>query len=239
MKAALQILGHARVHHGYEMSAHPEQGDFWHAAWKAKIRGDPALLTPAFWNPLLGAYDAVTDMPAVCFAAELLQAYPEAKVIFTRRDEAAWFKSFNRGVIDTWWDSNVAMAIMAKLDPELMRPMYEMFSALLAQRDGYFRSATRSEMRDNAVETYRRHNETVLSSVSAERLLVRELGGGWGPLCEHLGLEVPSVPFPRINEGDAIREVLAEFMRRCMLRIVRNVSVVVVPVAFAAYWLLK
>jgi hypothetical protein len=50
--------------------------------------------------PLIGVYDArglifsqaVTDMPAYCFSSELIEAYPEAKVILTLRDIDEWYE---------------------------------------------------------------------------------------------------------------------------------------------------
>jgi hypothetical protein len=35
---------------------------------------------------------AVTDMPAYCFSSELIEAYPEAKVILTLRDIDDWYE---------------------------------------------------------------------------------------------------------------------------------------------------
>ncbi|CAK8677506.1 uncharacterized protein LOC143446744 [Clavelina lepadiformis] len=37
--------------------------------------------------------DAVTDSPAYKFWEEILQAFPDAKVILTSRDEDSWYKS--------------------------------------------------------------------------------------------------------------------------------------------------
>ena len=31
-----------------------------------------------------------------------------------------------------------------------------------------------------------------------------ELGQGWEPLCEFLGLPVPDEPFPRVNDAEAV-----------------------------------
>jgi hypothetical protein len=38
------------------------------------------------------AVEAVCDVPAACFAEELMTAYPNAKVILTNRDIDAWFE---------------------------------------------------------------------------------------------------------------------------------------------------
>jgi hypothetical protein len=53
---------------------------------------------------------------------------------------------------------------------------------------GRFEDAT------HAMEVFERHNEEVRRRVPPERLLVYEVGQGWGPLCEFLGVEEP---FPR------------------------------------------
>ena len=36
----------------------------------------------------------VADVPGILFATELIQAYPEAKIILTTRDPDRWWKSF-------------------------------------------------------------------------------------------------------------------------------------------------
>ena len=71
MKEALRILGHRNVHHAYELYVHPEQCEQWLAAWNAKVNGS-ALSTRHDWDGLLGGYTAVTDIPSVCFAQELI-----------------------------------------------------------------------------------------------------------------------------------------------------------------------
>lgn len=43
-------------------------------------------------TPFLIIQKAVTDAPAICFAAELIAAYPEAKVILTNRDIDSWYE---------------------------------------------------------------------------------------------------------------------------------------------------
>jgi hypothetical protein len=50
-----------------------------------------------------------------------------------------------------------------------------------------------------------RHNEEVMQHVPAEKLLVYEVGEGWGPLCEFLGVEVPDEPFPHLNDSEVFR----------------------------------
>jgi hypothetical protein len=63
----------------------------------------------------------------------------------------------------------------------------------------------RFEDREHAIETFERHNEEVKRHVPAENLLVYEVGEGWAPLCEFLGVEVPDEPFPHLNESEVFR----------------------------------
>lgn len=55
--------------------------------------------------------------------------------------------------------------------------------------------------RDFAIEVYERHRREVVAAVPADRLLVYEVGDGWAPLCEFLGVEPPAdTPFPHVND---------------------------------------
>lgn len=47
----------------------------------------------ADWDQVLGRYQAVADLPTSAFVPELLAAYPDAKLIFTPREENGWYDS--------------------------------------------------------------------------------------------------------------------------------------------------
>ena len=68
----------------------------------------------------------------------------------------------------------------------------------------FFRSFTgplKDHLNDRAflLDYFRRHNEEVLATIPAERLLVYQAGQGWEPLCEFLGVPVPMEPYPFEN----------------------------------------
>jgi hypothetical protein len=81
----------------------------------------------------------------------------------------------------------------------------------------------RFEDKAHAIEVFERHNREVLRHVPEGRLLVYEVKQGWGPLCEFLGVEEPTKPFPRLNDT-------AEMRRR--IQTVRALAVAV-PAALA------
>ena len=177
MKEALRILGHRNVHHAYELYVHPEQCDQWLAAWNAKANGSK-LSTRQDWNALLAGYTAVTDMPSVCFAPELIRAFPKAKVILVVREEQTWLKSFTTGVIDTYFDNVTATTVLSVLDFQLIRPVHKLWTRLLASKTGFLGGTTREEVSANALDVYTKHNATVLEVTEPERLLKFELKDG-------------------------------------------------------------
>ena len=55
------------------------------------------------FDEVLWRYDATTDTPTVLFAEELIDAYPEAKVVLTERGADEWVRSIHQvfiGILD-------------------------------------------------------------------------------------------------------------------------------------------
>jgi Sulfotransferase domain len=64
--------------------------------------------------------------------------------------------------------------------------------------------------RERAIAYYLKHIEEVKAAVPADRLLVYSVDQGWKPLCDFLGVPVPTTPFPNVNDR-------AEFKKRITL----------------------
>lgn len=58
------------------------------------------------------------------------------------------------------------------------------------------------------------HNAHIRAVVPPNNLLDFTPQQGWEPLCAFLGKEVPEVPFPRVNEGDATADIHRAVMGR-------------------------
>ena len=56
----------------------------WDAAWRGE---------PVDWDRLFAGYLATVDVPSCLFYRELMEKYPEAKVILTVRDPERWYDS--------------------------------------------------------------------------------------------------------------------------------------------------
>jgi len=174
MREALNLLGLGPCHHMLEVNAHEEQ----RALWRAHVRGD----SPG-WEKLFAGYRSCVDWPSAHYWRELLDVYPKAKVILTYRSAESWWTSFEQTVL---------RGIEASTDPASL--------GLALIRDQVF--GGRPSDRAHAIAIYEANVAAVRATVPANRLLVHNLGDGWGPLCAHLGVPVPEQPYPKRNSSD-------------------------------------
>jgi hypothetical protein len=52
----------------------------------------------------------------------------------------------------------------------------------------------------SVIEQFKAYNESVKAECPKDKLLVFDVSQGWEPLCAFLGVPVPNVPFPRVND---------------------------------------
>lgn len=188
MQAALEILG-KRCYHMKEVTEH---GGHLHA-WHEFVAGR----APMDWQKLFKGFEATVDFPACCYYRELMQAFPDAKVVLTVREANRWFDSFL-----TLQQTTDKFRIF-RFIPRARR-FLDFVDLLLPKVFNDPRDRAR------AIEVFERHNREVQEHVPVDRLLVFRVQEGWEPLCRFLGCEVPKgIPFPHLNEGKAMLEDLA------------------------------
>ena len=223
MKAALQILGYNDCYHFFNVYGNIQDSDMWIEAFKAKYRNPDGRLKfgRKEWDGLLGHCAAVTDAPCNAFGPELIEAYPEAKVILIERDIDAWYRSF-KIVMETTYRPDFKIA--AFLDPLWMGRVYK---TAMIWVECHFGALRQSEFEAKAKETYRAHYAELRQITPKARLLNYKLGSGWEPLCKFLGKEIPEAEFPWINEAAALKEKMDVLGRKSMGRALRNVGIVV------------
>ena len=215
LKAALETLGFDPCYHMTEVFKHPGHAEFWQAAWRGE---------PVDWDGLLGAYEATVDWPACAFYAELMERYPDAKVLLSVRDPERWYQStrstiYELGRISSGSSlSRLRFALFFLLAFGAFKTGQGSMTEEIVWRgtfDGRF------EDKHHAIEVFNAHNEEVRRRVPKDRLLVYEVKEGWDPLCAFLGVQEPDKPFPHLNDA-------AEMRRRIL---VLRASSLVVPVA--------
>jgi Sulfotransferase domain len=214
LKVALEELGFGPCYHMTEVFAHPEHVELWSAATQGE---------PLDWERIFDGYRATVDWPGCTFYNELMESYPDAKVILTVRDPQGWYESaYNTIYRITGAASSPIFYLAGLIMPRArrMKQAHRMIVELIWERD----LDGRFEDREYAIATFERHTEEVEQRVPAEKLLVYEVKEGWAPLCEFLGVEVPNKPFPHLNDAEVFRGRIRRIRRLTVAMAVFGVS---------------
>ena len=201
MKSAFETLG-LPCWHWVHMSENPPDIGMWTEGLRAKFDPDSGVAPfgRAEFDGLLSRWGATTDQPAAIFCEELLQAYPDLKVVLVERDVDRWYKSFCDTVIAG--AQNPFIPLGSLIDPVFLRRTCEQTDVLMKYyfnidkpREKWLMNnpAAFEAYRANAKATYLAHNEMVKRVTPKDRLLVFKLEEGWKPLCSFLGKPVPDV----------------------------------------------
>lgn len=231
MQKALTSLGYP-TSHGFDMYRNKPDCDMWIEAINVKFHGDTSVkLDRNFWDKLLGHVSAVTDTPANMFAEELIESYPEAKVILTERDVDKWYPSFERALIKGLEMPFLNLFLKVDKDAARMVPV-----ATEGIMKGQFGANNTKEYRKNAKEVYKRHYKEIriLLKAQPERLLEYKLGSGWKPLCDFLDKPAPQgKEFPWVNESSMHDEMATVVFTMLARRTVGRILKLAMPVCIA------
>ena len=189
-KIALDMLGAGPCYHMAniltDMSLVPQ--------WVDALNGQPD------WNKIFDGFEAVVDYPGSYFYRELMDVYPEAKVLLSVREPQAWERSMR----ETVWAVRHGESLVRLLSSaqahvnEQWRGFLEMIDRLVWEGEGTF--AAGHAQPQQLIDTMIRHNREVEEVVPSERLLVWDVKEGWERLCEFLEARVPPQPFPHVND---------------------------------------
>ena len=188
LKAALEELGFDKCYHMQEVFRNPTHASIWRAAAEGK---------PVDWDALLEGYQATVDWPGCTFYQELMERYPDAKVLLNVRDPDAWYKSMTDTVYRVSRPSFPRSLVPLVVPP--LRRLIRMVKTLIWQNT----FDNRFEDKVYALKVFNDHIAEVKRTVPAEKLLVYEVKEGWEPLCAFLEVSVPDKPFPRLNDSAA------------------------------------
>ncbi|KAI0886208.1 P-loop containing nucleoside triphosphate hydrolase protein [Annulohypoxylon maeteangense] len=193
MRAAMKQLGYVDTYHMMSCSIeNPPDALLWMDALRAKYDGIGTPFTRKDWDKLLGNAQAVCDWPACAFAKELIEAYPEAKVVLTGRDVDSWHASTMRTVYWRATDPELRLLSRCSWAAGMYYPMLKKFF------DTFFEG----DFPGRGKEVFTRHYEEVKKMVPEGKLLEFRVQDGWEPLCRFLGEPVPTeVGFPNVNDN--------------------------------------
>jgi hypothetical protein len=189
-KMALEMLGLGPCYHMVDVLADLEQAALW----------ERALDGAGPWEEIFAGYNSTVDWPGGYFYRELIDVYPEAKVLLSVRDPQAWEASMRQTVWAVRHGESLIRLLssaQAHVNPQ-WQGFIHMIDRLVWEGKGTFASG--HETPEQLIGGMERHNEEVRRNVPPERLLVWSANEGWEPLCEFLELPVPDTPFPHIND---------------------------------------
>jgi hypothetical protein len=189
-KVAFELLGLAPCFHWVDILADLEsQVPQWDGAIDGTV--DPASI--------MGDARSCADWPGGFFYQQLMESYPNAKVLLSVRDPDRWEPSFTETIVDMCYGESMIRLLSsarAQVDPNWRRYLDLVEKMFFGDKgsfpDGYTPDALK--------EAFVAHNEAVKRTVPPERLLVWDVSEGWEPLCGFLDLPVPSEPFPHAND---------------------------------------
>jgi hypothetical protein len=199
-KVALEMLGLAPCYHMVNVLAKLDEVQLWRRA----LEGDSP------WEEVFDGCQATVDWPGSFHYEELIDVYPDAKVLLSVRDGDAWERSMR----NTIWGVLYGDTVIRKLS-DARAEVDSGWRGFIDLMDEMWRQSglidngpeTDSESMKQAME---RFNEEVQRTVPADRLLVWSPGDGWEPLCEFLEVPVPDTPFPNLNDSKEFGERIVD-----------------------------
>jgi len=193
LKEALEILGFGPCYHMVEVFEHPEHV----AQWDAASKGEPID-----WKELLHDYRATVDWPGCTFYKELMTVYPNARVLLSVRDPEKWYESAKSTIYQVNHSRRTLSTSLLFFFLKLVKPGIAAGVPMNQRLIWHGTFHDRFEDKEYAISVFNQHNEEVKSYVPAEKLLVYSVKEGWEPLCAFLGVPVPDVPFPHLNDRE-------------------------------------
>ncbi|CAM1503533.1 Fc.00g011240.m01.CDS01 [Cosmosporella sp. VM-42] len=207
LQAAFEELGFNPCLHMAQIIPHPDREQLLIDAAREK---DTARRQKII-HELVDGYAAVCDMPAIFFTADLMDMYPDAKIILNGRpspetwarscfESLSFFFTFKFRLIGLLWKTD---RLWYQINLQILKWCEEEFDETNIFTPGMY-----EKYYDSIREAARVRGKEVLDFKAEE---------GWEPLCKHLGKEVPATAFPRVNEKKTFNVIKGILIARGLL----------------------
>jgi len=225
-RSALEhLLGHPCYHGMVPIAERPEHVIPWIDIFTS------GKLEPEMANKLLEGYSAGLDFTMFNWYKQLMEIYPDAKVLLTVRDPERGFASMSvlHTIIGTLIQQPYAGVMTAMGLGHSTKFSREVLMAPNAP--GILGRLNRAMLagKEEAIEVFNSHVAELKAHVPSDRLLVFDVRDGWAPLCEFLNRPVPDIPFPNVNDTAMMK------LSFNIIRVVCWLVVLLVPVALAFF----
>ncbi|HEX3873963.1 MAG TPA: sulfotransferase [Solirubrobacteraceae bacterium] len=194
----LEQLGFGPAYHMRDLMADFEKGL---PLWEDVGAGKPD------WEAIFGDAQSCVDFPASRYWRDLMDYYPDAKVLLSVRSAASWVASMRETIWEMYWGDGIMHHVtyaQAAVDPVWRRYLNLMRPMLYDPDTGAVACDPHDDQ--SMMDAFDRYNDEVKATVPADRLLVWHPADGWGPLCEFLEVDVPDGPVPHTNDTAGFKE---------------------------------
>jgi hypothetical protein len=169
--------------------------------WEAVADGAPD------WERIFGAAQSTCDWPSARYYRELMEVYPDAKVLLSVRGGEEWVRSMR----ETVWGIFHGDAVIHHVSDarRVLDPLWRRYTDLMhrmtwEQPNGALAGDTSTD--EGLIAVMERWNDAVIATVPTERLLVWNPSDGWESLCAFLEVAEPAEPVPHLNDTQSFRE---------------------------------
>ncbi|KAI0547953.1 hypothetical protein F4679DRAFT_340767 [Xylaria curta] len=189
----------------------------WIRAYEAREAGDKQETLKLVRKATAG-FVGTADLPPADFMSEMVELYPDAKVVLVKRDATRWWNSIAALTSRTTpsWLGIVLAPIPGWRHLATFAQVYSRSTLRLAGLED--RNASPTDLiKHGGPHILEAHEEKVRSLVPKDQLLEMDLKDGWEPLCKFLKVPIPSEPFPRANDAKAADQYATKVLLKVLL----------------------
>ncbi|XXH02581.1 hypothetical protein Hte_008958 [Hypoxylon texense] len=199
----------------------------WIQAYEAREAGNKEQTLKLVQKATAG-FVGTADLPPSDFMPEMMELYPDAKVVLVRRDPVKWWNSISTLTTRTtpWWLGAVVAPIPGWRYIPTFASVYCRSSLRLAGMNAKKDVSPTDLIKWGGPHILTAHNDRVRALVPKDQLLEMDLKDGWAPLCQFLGVPIPNEPFPRANDAEAADKYATQIVLKALLVLVGIFSAV-------------
>ncbi|GAA51141.1 NAD dependent epimerase/dehydratase [Clonorchis sinensis] len=229
LKTALEHIFGEPCYHMHEiLGRHREHVKKWLLVDELVSQSPDGHIDGDLFDEILQGYRCTVDHLGCTYYAQLMEHYPEAKIILTIRETTKWLDSVRHTFLKrrtfSWMNWLVAFL-------QFGASTARMFDCMTKRSLGYTVDVNNDK---ECAAAFERWNQRVQRYVPAERILVFRVTDGWEPLCHFLQVPVPTIPFPHRNTREEFHSSVKSYVGQCRIQLI-----VLLAVGLVSYVLLK
>lgn len=204
LKLALEMIGYGKAYHFKELLNNPDDLNYWTTLRDTKNTD---------WDALYDGYQSSVDFPCFPWYKEHLKKYPNAKVILSTRAFEGWYESV-KNTIYVAGPKTQLQKLKLKLRLLSDKRLRKVMSCRMFVKHYLWKILFQDRFEDKEFvrKIWEEHHRDVNEYVPKAQLLIYDLREGWEPLCNFLGVKIPSTSLPHLNKKEDFNEMMKSLL---------------------------